>query len=52
MTVADETYQELVNHVAIGGELRHGTESERAEFTRRAGQTFQLIVSTSEFQFG
>ena len=52
MTVADETYQELVSHVTGGGELRHGTESERAEFDRRAGQMFQLIVSTSEFQFG
>ena len=52
MTVPDETHQELVDHVASGGELRHGTESERAEFTRRAGQMFQLIVSTSAFQFG
>ena len=52
MTVADETRQELVNHVATLGELRHDSESERAEFTRRAGEMFQLISSTSEFQFG
>jgi hypothetical protein len=52
MTVPDETHQELVNHVADGGELRHGTESERAEFTQRAAQMFQLIVSTSAYQFG
>ena len=52
MTLADETYRELVVHVARDGELRHGTESEKEEFIRRAGQMFQLIVSTSEFQFG
>ena len=37
MTVADETRKELVNYVAEGGELRHGSESERAQFTA-AGQ--------------
>ena len=52
MTVADETHQELVGHVARGGELHHGSESERAEFTRRASEMFQLIATTSEFQFG
>ena len=52
MTVDDETRQEMVDHVDSEGELRHGTESERTEFTRRAAQMFQLIVSTSEFQFG
>ena len=51
MTVADETHQELVNHVSSGGELHHSSESERAEFTRRAGEVFQLIATTSEFQF-
>ena len=52
MTVADETHQELVGHVARGGELHHGSGSERAEFTRRASEMFQLIATTSEFQFG
>ena len=52
MTVADETRKELVNHVATAGELRHGSESERASFTRRAGEMFQMIATTSEFQFG
>ena len=52
MTVADETHQELVGHVARGGELHHGSESERTEFTRRATEMFQLIATTSEFQFG
>ena len=52
MTVADETHQELVRHAATGGELHHGSETERAEFTRRASEMFQLIATTSEFQFG
>ena len=52
MTVAVETRKELVGHVAKSGELRHGTDSERADFTRRAGEMFQLISTTSEFQFG
>ena len=52
MTVADDTRQELVSHVATAGELRHGSESERVEFTRRTGEMFQLIATTSEFQFG
>ena len=51
MTVAEETRQELVTHVAEGGQLRHGNDAERAEFTRRAGETFQMIATTSEFQF-
>ena len=52
MTVADETRLELVSHAATGGELRHGSETERAEFAKRAGQMFQMISTTSEFQFG
>ena len=52
MTVAYETHQELVNHVAASGELRHGSESEQADFTHRAGEMFQMIATTSEFQFG
>ena len=52
MTVAVETRKELVGHVAKSGELRHSTDSERADFTRRAGEMFQLISTTSEFQFG
>ena len=52
MTVDDETHQEIVDHVVSGGEMRQGTEEERAEFTRRAAQVFQLIASTSAYQFG
>ena len=52
MTVADETHKELVNHLAKGGELRYGSESHRADFTHRAAEMFQMIATTSEFQFG
>jgi len=52
MTLADETREELVSHVATRGELRHGSESERIDFTQRAGEMFQLIAATSEYQFG
>ena len=52
MTVADETRTELVNHVATSGQLRHGSESERTDFTHRAAEMFQMIATTSEFQFG
>ena len=52
MTVAAETRTELVNHVVKGGDLRHGTESERAEFSQRSAEMFQMIATTSEFQFG
>ena len=52
LTVDDGTRQEMVEHVANGGPMRHGTEEEKAEFTRRASQVFQLIASTSAYQFG
>ncbi len=52
LTVAEETRRELVSHVAQGGQLGHGTESERQDFTRRAGEMLQMIATTSEFQFG
>ena len=52
MTVAEETRKELVNHAASSGQLRHGSDSERADFNRRAGEMFQMIATTSEFQFG
>ena len=52
MTISGETHEQLVGHVARGGELRHSTDEERADFTRRVGETFQMIATTSEFQFG
>ena len=52
MVVDNETRNELVAHAQRGGELRHGSSSEDSEFTRRAGEMFQMIASTAEFQFG
>ena len=52
MTIADETHRELVSHVAQSGQLRHSNDSEQQDFTRRAGEMFQMISTTSEFQFG
>ncbi len=51
LDVTEETRNELMSHARSGGELRHGTETERAEFNRRAGEMFQMIAATSEFQF-
>ena len=51
MVVDHETRRELVAHALRGGEVRHGSSSEDAEFTRRAGEMFQMIASTAEFQF-
>jgi uncharacterized protein (DUF1800 family) len=52
LEVTQETRKELVAHVQRGGELRHGTDQEQAEFTRRSGEMFQMIAATSEYQFG
>jgi uncharacterized protein (DUF1800 family) len=49
-TTAD-TRRELIAHAQRGGELRHGTAAERAEFTRRCGELFQMLAATAEFQF-
>ena len=52
LSVSQETLGELTAHAQSGGELRHGTDSERAEFTRRSGEMFQMIAATADFQFG
>ena len=52
LTISDETRQELVGHVSQGGVLLHGNAAEKDDFTRRVGETFQMIATTSEFQFG
>ncbi len=52
LTVAAETRDELINLAAEGGHLRYARKSERADFRQRAGQVFQMIATTSEFQFG
>lgn len=52
LTVLPETRDELINLAAEGGQLRYAEESERDDFRQRAGQLFQMIAATSEFQFG
>jgi uncharacterized protein (DUF1800 family) len=51
LNVTAETRGELVAYAQQGGELRHGNAAERAEFTRRCGEMFQMLAATSEFQF-
>ncbi|PKB77894.1 MAG: hypothetical protein BZY88_20430 [SAR202 cluster bacterium Io17-Chloro-G9] len=52
LAVTSDTLGELTAHSQQGGDLRHGTDPERLEFTRRAGEMLQMIAATSEFQFG
>ena len=52
LVVTDDTRNQLVSHAAKEGELKHGSDSERGEFTRRTGEMFQMIAATAEFQFG
>jgi uncharacterized protein (DUF1800 family) len=51
LNITADTRRELIAHAQRGGELRHGTAAERDEFTRRSGEMFQMLASTSEFQF-
>jgi uncharacterized protein (DUF1800 family) len=51
LNVTQDTRQSLVEHTQRQGELRHGTDAERAEFTRRSGEMFQMLAATGEFQF-
>ena len=51
MAVDNQTRNELIAHAQRGGELRHGSGALDSEFTRRAGEMFQMIASTAEFQF-
>ncbi|HLF04108.1 MAG TPA: DUF1800 domain-containing protein [Dehalococcoidia bacterium] len=51
LEVAEETRRELLAHAQRGGEAKHRTAAEKAEFTRRAGEMFQMIAATAEFQF-
>jgi len=45
------TKNQLLEHARTGGALRHGTQAERAEFTRRTGEMLQMIAATAEYQF-
>ena len=49
--VTEETRVALIEHAAIGGELKRGTEEERIRFARRVAEMLQLIVATEEYQY-
>jgi uncharacterized protein (DUF1800 family) len=49
--VTKDTREALIAHAKRGGDLRHGTDAERTEFTRRCGEMFQMLAATGEFQF-
>jgi uncharacterized protein (DUF1800 family) len=49
--VTNDTREALTAHAKRGGDLRHGTDAERSEFTRRCGEMFQMLAATGEFQF-
>ena len=51
LNITEDTRRELVTHAQRGGELRHGTAAERAEFTRKCSEMFQMLAATGEFQF-
>jgi uncharacterized protein (DUF1800 family) len=51
LNVTQDTRRSLVEHAQRQGELRHGTDAERAEFTHRSGEMFQMLAATGEFQF-
>jgi hypothetical protein len=51
--VDEGTHSEIVAHVEKDGPVRRGSsETEKAAFARRVGETLQLIASTREYQFG
>ncbi|GIT02393.1 MAG: hypothetical protein CM1200mP27_10180 [Chloroflexota bacterium] len=49
MELAQETRDQLTDHLNAGGALKHSTDSEKGDFSRRAGETLQMIATTSEF---
>ena len=49
--VTKDTREALIAHAKRGGDLRHGTDAEQAEFKRRCGEMFQMLAATGEFQF-
>ena len=52
LDVTGDTNKQLVAHASKEGDLKHGSDSEQSEFTRRTGEMFQMIAATAEFQFG
>jgi uncharacterized protein (DUF1800 family) len=52
LNMSEATRSELVAHAKKGGDLRHSNAEEQAAFSRRAGEMFQMIAATAEYQFG
>ena len=50
MEVSENTLGLLTDHASKAGELRSTTEEERADFSKRVGETLQLIVASQEYQ--
>ena len=48
LIVTDDTLQQLRAHASKDGDL---TTANQTEFSRRAGEMFQMIAATAEFQF-
>jgi hypothetical protein len=51
LKLADSTRKQLISLAQKGGQLRHCTEAERADFSRRTSKMLQMIAATAEFQF-
>ena len=51
LVVTGDTMNQLVTHAAKDGDLTHGSDADKADFTRRSGEMFQMIAATAEFQF-
>ena len=51
LKLADSTRKQLISLAQRGGQLRHCTEAERADFSRRTSKMLQMIAATAEFQF-
>ncbi len=51
LLVTQATRDQLITHASMEGDLSHGNDGERADFTRRSGEMFQMIAATAEFQF-
>lgn len=51
LNITADTRHELIAYAQQGGELRHGNAAERTAFTTRCSEMFQMLASTSEFQF-
>lgn len=51
LSVADETREELIAHLASGGDLRFGADAEaNPAVAQRIGELLQLIAATREYQ--